>query len=152
MELMNQYDEWFGDSPARGINEPVPMMNIWGRPIRAEADVIEIYKRSLEEGSPGSNISPVNRPRFQAKIEIPPAGTGQPVFKCPKPIQRHRPNGDGAFLYPVLVIRRPTGRFFIYRGCLSPQNRPRQSVWKSRKTQPERKEQNHAGKNQGADG
>ena len=52
MELMNQYDEWFGDSPARGINETVPKMNIWGRPIRAEADVIEIYKRSLEEGKP----------------------------------------------------------------------------------------------------
>ena len=52
MEVMNQYDERFGDSPARGINEPVPMMNIWGRPIRTEADVIEIYKRSLEEGKP----------------------------------------------------------------------------------------------------
>ena len=62
-------------------------------------------------------------------------------------------NADyGAFLYPFLVIRRPVGRFFIYRGCLSLQNRPRQSVWKSRKTQPERKEQNHAGKNQGAAG
>lgn len=152
MELVNQYDEWFGDSPARGINEPVPMMNIWGRPIRAEADVIEIYKRSLEEGSPGRNISAVKRPRVRSNSEIAAAGNGQAVFSCPKPIQRHRPNGYGAFLYPFLVIRRPVGRFFIYRGCLSPQNRPRQSVWKSRKTQPERKEQNHAGKNQGAAG
>ena len=80
MELMNQYDEWFGDSPARGINEPVPMMNIWGRPIRAEADVIEIYKRSLEEGSPGRNISAVKRPRVRSNSEIAAAGNGQAVF------------------------------------------------------------------------
>ncbi len=30
------------------------------------------------------------------------------------------------------LLGRPVGRFFIYRGCLPPPSRPRQSVWKSR--------------------
>ena len=46
-QLMEQYDELFGDSPILGINEPAPRMNIWGRPIQTENDLVEIYEKCL---------------------------------------------------------------------------------------------------------
>ena len=52
MQLMEQYDELFGDSPILGINEPAPLMNIWGRPIQTENDLVEIYEKCLEERKP----------------------------------------------------------------------------------------------------
>lgn len=52
LQLMEKYDELFGDSPTLGINEPVPLVNIWGRPIQTEDDIIEIYKQCLAEGKP----------------------------------------------------------------------------------------------------
>lgn len=52
MQLMEQYDELFGDSPILGINEPSPLMNIWGRSIQTENDLVEIYEKCLEERKP----------------------------------------------------------------------------------------------------